>query len=360
MSICSYTIRGGFAMYDVIIIGAGQAGLSVGYFLKSTNLSFLILDKAKEIGETWRKRYDSLTLFTPRSYSTLPGLSLNGEEHVYPTKDEIANYLTQYAEYFALPIQLETKIISVSKNPNSGYKVITSKGNLESRNIIVATGPFQNPLIPTFANRLSEKVNQLHSSMYKRPSQLKEGVTLIVGGGNSGAQIAVELSNDREVFLSVSQKPSFLPQNFAGKSIFWWFDRLGILKTNVNTKLGTFIKERPDPIFGYELKTAIRNKKVTIKPRATHAENDMFQFQDGSKIIVANVIWATGFRSDYSWLDIPSIFNEAGFPIHKRGITDEKGLYFIGLPWQYRRGSALLQGVGYDAEYIVKQIMKEG
>ncbi|MFS0864045.1 flavin-containing monooxygenase [Fredinandcohnia sp. 179-A 10B2 NHS] len=347
-------------MYDVIVIGAGQAGLALGFFLKSAKLSFLLVDKGKEIGESWRNRYDSLTLFTPRMYSSLPGLPLIGDEQVYPTKDEIAEYLKQYADTLELPIQQDTEIISVSKHFNNGFKLLTSKGELESKNIVVATGPFQNPLIPTFANRLSNKVSQFHSSIYQRPSQLKNGPTLIVGGGNSGAQIAVELSKDREVFLSVSQNPTFLPQDFAGKSIFWWFDNLGILKTNVNTKLGAFIKKRPDPIFGYELKRAIKNKKVNIKARATHAENDKVHFQDGSELKIANVIWATGFRSDYSWLDIPSIFNETGFPIHKRGITDKKGLYFIGLPWQYRRGSALLQGVGYDAEYIVQKIVKEG
>ncbi|MFT4417193.1 flavin-containing monooxygenase [Fredinandcohnia humi] len=347
-------------MYDVIIIGAGQAGLAMGYQLKNTKLSYLLLDKAEKLGETWRIRYDSLTLFTPRSLSSLPGLPLDGNERVYPTKDEIADYLENYANVHGLPIQLNTSIKKVSKI-NGEFKLETSKGDIFTRNVIIATGPFQNPAIPSFAGRLSQDVLQLHSSQYKNPSQLKDGPVLVVGGGNSGAQIAVELSKTKEVHLSISQKLTFLPQDTGGKSIFWWFEKLGILQANVKSKLGAFLKNRPDPIFGLELKEAIKNKKVLLKPRTSGIKNDRFVFENGSELEVSNVIWSTGFRSNYSWLDIPSILDAQGNPIHERGVTAINGLYFLGLPWQYRRGSALLQGVGYDAQYIAQYIQtKEG
>lgn len=342
-------------LYDVVVIGAGQAGLAMGYYLKQTELSFLIIDKGSEIGESWKNRYDSLTLFTPRTYSSLPGLALQGEEKQYPTKDEIRNYLSLYAKNFSLPIQLNISVTKLDKEEDR-FRLDTSQGEFQSKNVVVATGPFIDPYIPEFSQHLSENILQLHSSQYKNPSQLQDGTTLVVGGGNSGAQIAVELSHEREVYLSVGLPLRFLPQDIGTKSIFWWFDKLGVLKANVNSKVGQFIKKKPDPIFGFELKSQLKNGKIIRKPRVTSADKNRLAFTDGSNLEVSNVIWSTGFRSDYSWINIPSIFNEKGMPIHQRGITSIKGLSFLGLPWQNRRGSALLQGVGHDAEYLIKKL----
>ncbi|WP_449537624.1 flavin-containing monooxygenase [Ferdinandcohnia sp. Marseille-Q9671] len=346
-------------MYDVVIIGAGQAGLSMGYYLSKTNCSYVLLDKAKEIGESWRTRYDSLTLFTPREYSQLPGLNMNGSKQGYPTKDQVADYLEQYAEYQALPVQLETEIKRVTQT-DTGFRIETSKDEVLSRNVVVATGPFQTPFIPSFEQALSSSVFQLHSSQYKNPSQLKNGPVLVVGGGNSGAQIAAELSGEREVFLSVGQKLTLLPQDIGGKSIFWWFDKLGILNASVTSKLGSFLKSRPDPIFGFELKRAIKRGKITIKSRVIDIKNDTFIFQDKSELAVPNVVWSTGFQSAYQWLHIPNLFDQSRQPIHKRGITNINGLYFLGLPWQFVRGSALLQGVAADADYIYRDLQDKG
>jgi putative flavoprotein involved in K+ transport len=206
--------------YDVLVIGAGQAGLAMGYYLKQAKLSFLILDKGSAIGESWKKRYDSLTLFTPRSYSSLPGLSLKGEEKMYPTKDEITDYLSLYANTFLLPVQLNTYITLLDKDDNC-FTLSTNQGEFQSRNVIIATGPFQQPYIPDFSQYLSDKVLQLHSSEYKNCNQMIEGTTLVVGGGNSGSQIAVELSHSKEVYLSVGHQLTFLPQDIGNKSIFW-------------------------------------------------------------------------------------------------------------------------------------------
>ena len=351
----SFLLGGIFLLYDVLVIGAGQAGLSIGYYLKKNNVSFLLLDQGDEIGESWRKRYDSLKLFTPRYFSSLPGLSLSADPNGYSKKDEISDYLSQYAKAFSLPVKLQTVITKLDKEGDL-FVVSTSQGEYRSKQVVVATGPFQQPNIPEFSKRLSDEVFQLHSSEYKNPNQLLSGTTVVVGGGNSGAQIAVELADHNEVYLSVGHKPNFLPQDFLGKSIFWWFDKLGLLKANIDSKIGQLIMNKPDTIFGFELKGLLMDGKVQQKPKAISANDNEIMFEDQSIVKVRNLIWSTGFRSDYSWIKIPVIFNEKGLPIHERGVTEIQGLYFLGLPWQYRRGSALLQGVGADAEYLAKQM----
>lgn len=258
--------------HDVIIIGAGQAGLSMGYYLRQTNLPFLILVKGKGIGDVWKSRYDSLKLFTPRSYSSLPGLTLDGNLSIYPTKNEIAEYLSSYAETFSLPVQLKTEVQSLFK-ASGGFRILTNKGQFVAKSVVIATGPFQNPIVPKFPNKLSENVLQLHSAQYKNSEILREGPALVVGGGNSGAQIAVELSKERETYLSISHKIKFLPQDVMNKSIFWWFDKLGIYKANANTKIGQYIKKQNDPIFGFELKSLIKSGKVILKPRTISINN---------------------------------------------------------------------------------------
>lgn len=342
-------------MYHTIVIGAGQAGLAMGYYLKQSNSNFLIIDKGNNIGQMWRSRYDSLTLFTSRMYSSLPGLPLEGDAQGLPTKEEIALYLEGYAAKFKLPIQLETEVLKVAHKKDV-FSVETNKGILKARNIVIATGPFQHKYIPHFAEKLSCDVIQLHSSEYKNPSQLKPGNVLVVGGGNSGAQIAVELSGRKNTFLSVSQKLRFLPLKIGGRSIFWWFNKLGILKATNTSIIGKRIQQHGDPIFGFELKKAIKEWEVTLKDKVTNLEkNDVF-FKDNTKIQVDNIIWATGFKQNYSWLDIDDIFNNKGIIKHQRGLTAIRGLYFLGLPWQHKRGSALLQGVGQDAKYIINHI----
>lgn len=354
-----YSYKGGTVMdYDVIIIGGGQAGLVMGYFLHKSNLSFLIVDKSTELGESWRNRYDSLTLFTPRGHSMLPGLTLTGNPKIYPTKNEIAAYLVDYANAFSLPIRLKTEVKELLKI-DQGFKVVTVDNEITAKKIVIATGAFQRPFIPSFATALSSSVVQLHSSQYKNIHQLIEGPVLVVGAGNSGAQIAVEVSNEREVFLSVGHKIRFLPQDIGKKSIFWWIDKLGLYKAKVNTKIGQWIKNNPDPIFGYELRLKIKSEAIFVFRRVESINNDVFIFQDKRSVKVNNVIWATGFYRDYSWISIPLVINEEGGPIHNRGISNINGLYFIGLPWQTTRASSLLQGVGSDAVYLLKHIIND-
>nr|WP_100401922.1 NAD(P)-binding domain-containing protein [Bacillus sp. FJAT-42315] len=344
--------------YEVVIIGGGQAGLAMGYYLKKRNTSFMILDQAQETGASWKERYDSLTLFTPRAYSSLPGLKLQGDQEGYPTKDEIAEYLSSYAKTFSLPICHHTmvqKLVQVKE----GFQIITNQGDFFTQKVVVAIGPFQKPFIPAFSTSLSDDVLQLHSSQYKNTAQLKKGSVLVVGGGNSGAQIAVELAKERKVYFSVSHQLKFLPLQIFRRSLFRWLDVFGVYRAPVHSKMGHFIKKQPEPIMGLELKRLLKQEKMILKPRTTAVQQNQFMFADGSEVKVENVIWSTGFRSDYQWIDIMGVLDANGTPLHERGVTAIDGLYFLGLPWQFSRGSALLQGVGADAQYIDQHIIRE-
>lgn len=343
-------------MYDVIIIGSGQAGLSMGYYLKKTALSLVIIDQNTRIGDTWRNRYDSLTLFTPPLYSSLPGLRLKKERNCMPTKDDIADYLENYAKTFSLPVQLGIHVKNVSKIDDF-FSLETNKGVVEARTLVVATGPFHTPRIPSFSKKLSKDIVQLHSSSYKNPSQLKDGNVLVVGAGNSGAQIAVELANTHKTYLSTIGKLRFLPLFIMNKNIFWWFDKIGILKATRDSFIGRKLQLYGDPIFGTQLKTKMKAGLVHLRERTKTASENEVIFADASPLKVDNIIWATGFRPNYDWLNLPNLVDKQGNIIHKRGITQQKGVFFLGLPWQYRRGSSLLEGVGKDAYYLYQHIL---
>ncbi|TCZ75909.1 oxidoreductase [Paenibacillus albiflavus] len=344
-------------MYDVIVIGAGQAGLTMGYYLKKTPYTFLILDERPRIGDMWRERYDSLVLFTTRSYSSLHGLRMEGAPDGYPTKDELADYLEQYARTFDLPVQLDTKVSQMKKQDDL-FVIHTQDKTIVARSVIVASGPFQYPNIPSLSQTLSKEIVQYHSSEYKSPKQLKDGPVLVVGGGNSGTQIAVELSETHEIYLSVGQKLRFLPRSFLNRSIFWWADRIRLLRASRYSNIGSRLQRLGDPIFGYELKARMKQGAIKLKGRTADAQDDVISFDDGDTLKVRNVIWATGFRSDYAWIHIPELNMPSGALKHDRGITNITGLMFLGLPWQHRRGSALLLGVGDDAHYLYQYIMK--
>ncbi|MCP3740365.1 flavin-containing monooxygenase [Rossellomorea sp. BNER] len=345
-------------MYEVVVIGAGQAGLAMGYYLLKQQKDFLILDKGTEIGEVWKNRYDSLKLFTPRLYNALPGSPFVGESHGLPTKDEIATYLQRYAETFHLPIKLKSEVIQVTKEGDI-FSITTNVGVLQSKAIVVATGPFQKKLIPEVSQNLSKEVLQLHSSEYRNPIQLQEGNVLVVGGGNSGAQIAVELSRKLKTYLAISKPLRYLPLSLGGKSIFWWFDKVGILNASNQSMFGKLIQKNGDPIFGKELKKAIHDGSITLKGRVNSVEKDSVGFSEGTSVKVQNVIWATGFKIDYRWLGIKDCFTQNRHVQHDKGISPVRGLYFLGLPWQSRRGSALLQGVGEDAKFLMNHINRE-
>jgi putative flavoprotein involved in K+ transport len=342
---------------DVLVIGAGQAALSIGYYLSQSSLRYLIVGAEQRIGDPWRQRYDSLVLFTPRSYSALPGMPFPGPANEFPNKDETADYLESYARAFQLPIQLNTKLTKLVRR-DSLFFAETTQGPISAKQVVIATGPFQKPYIPDYSTLLHPDIRQLHSSSYRNPGDLPQGTVLIVGAGNSGAQIAVELSESRQVMIASGHRLLYLPMKAAGRSIFHWFDRLGILGAGRDSWIGTKLRQRPDPIFGKELKRAIASGRIQLMPRVTAASGNQVIFADGRTSEPAAVLWSTGFTPDYSWVSIPGVLDSSGRPIHEKGISSVEGLYYLGLPWQQRRSSALLGGVGHDAELIYEFILE--
>ncbi|MGE5702008.1 MAG: flavin-containing monooxygenase [Clostridia bacterium] len=340
---------------DVLIIGAGQAGLAMGYSLRQGTRSFQIVDAHQRIGEVWRTRYDSLTLFTPRRYSSLPGMRFPGEQDGLPRKEEVADYLEQYARHFSLPVELGVTVIRVEKRGEL-FAITTNKGEIIAERVVVATGAFQNPFIPNIPGQLSKPIPQIHSSVYRAEADLAGGSVFVVGGGNTGVQLALELSESRHVYFAPGEARKQLPLTFWGKSIFWWFDKLGLLKASVDTRLGRWLRKQKDPVFGLgpELREKIKRGAISLTARAVGYNETGIVLADGTCIQPDHVLWCTGFYADYSWINIPNIVNEMGMPIHQRGISPVEGLYFLGLPWQYRRGSALIGGVGDDAAYLAE------
>jgi putative flavoprotein involved in K+ transport len=338
--------------FDVVVIGAGQAGLAIGYSLARRGRRFLIVDGADSIGAAWRRRWDSLVLFTPRRYDSLPGLAFAGDPDSYPTRDEVIAYLEQYAAAFDLPIQLGSKVRSLDAH-GGRFLVALEDGQIDADQVVIATGPFQLPRVPAFAGDLAPTVFQTHSTSYLRPRDVPGGRVLVVGGGNTGFQIAKDLAMTHSVHLSVGSRQTQLPQRFLGRDLFWWLTKTRLLRTTVESRIGRRMRGR-DTLIGSGPRE-VKGCGVKMKPRAVGASGSTVSFADGSGLEVDAVIWATGYRSDYSWIKLP-VADSNGRVRHRRGVTDVPGLYFLGLAWQYTRGSALLGGVKDDAAFIVEQI----
>lgn len=336
---------------EIIVVGAGHAGLSMGYWLRQQQRSFLLLEAGPRIGNSWRKRYDSLVLFTPRRYSALPGLVFPGDPEGRPTKDEMADYLQTYADHFALPIQMDTRVVGIQKHGET-FMLQTTQGTYQAVTVIVATGPFHHPRTPAFASALSLEVQQLHSASYHNPSEIPAGPVLVVGAGDSGAHLAAELAHSHPVSLAAAHPLYFVPLTLLGKSLFWYLDHLRLLEVDGATRLGAWLKSQPEPVLGLELKRALRERQVQIKPRAASAQGNVVQFADDSQAQVRTVIWATGYRQDFSWIRIPGLLDERGQPREQRGVSSTGGLFFLGFPWQPSRGSALVGWVGKDARRL--------
>jgi putative flavoprotein involved in K+ transport len=347
------TERGRDELLDVAVIGGSQAGLAMAWHLARANLRFVVLEAGPEPGGTWRSRWDSLKLFTPTQYNGLPGMAFPGPPDTYPGKDAVAGYLSSYAAAFSLPVRLNTRVTQLSKAAE-GFKIRTQDDVLHARQVVVATGPFQTPFIPPAAQRLDSSVTQLHSADYRNPQTLPAGPVLVVGGGNSGFQIAEELAAaGGRVDLSIGTKMPVLPQRLAGRDLFWWLTRLGLLRVSVRSRLGRRMSSRDFIIGGSRRR--LRAAGVRLRPAVASADGHTVRFSDGTTLDVGVVIWATGYRSDYSWVDIPGMIRD-GKVIHRRGVTDLPGLYVLGLSWQHTRGSALLGFVHDDAAYLASDL----
>jgi putative flavoprotein involved in K+ transport len=343
----------GSRLLDAVVVGGSQAGLAMAWHLAQQGLRFVVLEAGSELGHTWRSRWDSLKLFTPAQYDALPGMAFPAPADTYPTKDPVADYLQAYAAAHDLPVRLNAKVIEV-RQVGDGFEVRTADATYQARQVVVATGPFQIPFVPPPASKLDPSVTQVHSADYRNPQALPAGPVLVVGGGNSGFQIAEELAATRQVDLSVAERVPMLPQRLAGRDLFWWLTRLGVLRVTVDSRLGRRASRR-EFIIGTN-KRRLRKAGVRFRPRLIDADGRTVRFADGSTLEdVGVVVWATGYRSDHAWIHIPGVVRE-GHVVHRRGVTEVPGLYFLGLSWQHTRGSALLGFVNDDAAYLADRI----
>lgn len=340
---------------DVVVIGAGQAGLAIGYHLARQGRDFTILEAAPRLGAAWRSRWDSLKLFTPARYDELPGRDFPGPPDSYPTRDEVVRYLTDYAREFELPVELESPVRRLGRT-DGGYLVELDDRTIEAAQVVVATGPFQTPRIPAqLADALDPGVVHLHSSGYRRPADLPTGRVLVVGGGNTGFQIAEELAADgaRDVHLAIGSRQTPLAARILGRELFSILKAIGFMTTPITSRRGRRLRGRGQ-LVGSSPRAA-RRQGIRIRHRAVWASGSRVGFQDGTEDTFEAVIWATGFGIDHSWIDVP-VFDAAGQLVQHQGVTASPGLYFLGLPWMHTRGSALLGWVKHDAEHVAGHI----
>lgn len=341
---------------DVMVVGAGQAGLATGYFLQHADMRFCLFDRSARIGDSWRQRYDSLVLFSPRAYDALPDWPMRGDPEGYPDKEEMAEYLEEYAHTRRLPVALNEDVSRLGRDQDR-FVALTSRGRrIVSRAVVVTTGAFQRNVVPLFAARLAPDVVQVRANEYCNPRQLPEGRVLVVGGGASGRQIALELSRSHRVALSVGASITITPQRVLGCDVIAWFDRLGFLRADKATARGRFARAN-ESFPGLHLRDgALRRSGVRLRARTMSAESNEFAFADGTRETFDAVIWAAGYTDAAEWLRVPGAVDSNGRYIEDRGVSPVSGLFYVGRSWQTCRASALLCGVAADAATIVTQV----
>jgi putative flavoprotein involved in K+ transport len=348
---------------QTIIIGAGQAGLSVGFHLAQRGLPFLILEANQRIGDTWRRRWDSLRLFTPARFDGLDGLPFPAPPHTFPTKDEMADYLESYARRFKLPVRTGVKVDRLSRQ---GERYLLTAGNqrFEADHVVVAMATFQSRRVPDFAGQLDPEIVQLHSVDYRNPSELRPGGVLVVGAGNSGAEIALELARvGHKVWIS-GRKTGEVPFRINGwaarhlllRPVFrFLFHRVLTTDTPIGRKARPSIVAKGGPLIRVKARD-LTAAGVEWVPRTVTVRNGLPVMEDDRVLNITNVIWCTGFHPGFSWIDLP-VLAEEGEPMQRRGVaTDESGLYFVGLHFLYAMSSTMIHGVGRDAEYVAEVI----
>ncbi len=347
--------------YDTIVIGGGQAGLATGYYLKQQGRDFIILDANARVGDSWRKRWESLRLFTPACYDGLPGMPFPASSHAFPSKDEMADYLEAYAARFDLPVRTGVQVDRLSKQ---GDKFVVTAGDqrFEAEHVVVAMGNYQKASVPSFAQELDPSIVQLHSSEYRNPSQLRDGGVLIVGAGNSGADIALEVVRTHPTWLS-GRDTGHIPFRIEGVASRLFLARVVLrfgfhyvltVKTPIGRKVRSKVLNQAGPLI------RVKPKDLTLagvqRVPKTIGVRDGLPLLEGERVLdVANVIWCTGFHPGFSWIELPVLGEEE--PMHKRGVVSkEPGLYFVGLHFLYGMSSGMIQGVGRDAAYIARDI----
>jgi putative flavoprotein involved in K+ transport len=347
--------------YDTIVIGGGQAGLSTGYFLKQHGRDFVILDASERIGDSWRRRWDTLRLFTPARYDGLVGMPFPAPAHTFPTKDEMADYLEAYATRFELPVRTGVRVDCLTKQ-GGRFVVTAGSQRFEAENVVVAMANFQSPRVPPFGGELDPSIVQLHSSEYRNPSQLREGGVLIVGAGNSGSEIALEVARTHPTWLS-GRDTGHVPFRIEGTAarlvlirlvLRGLFHRVLTVKTPMGRKVRPKVLSQGGPLIRVKPKD-LSAAGVERVPRMAGARDGLPVLQDGRILDVENVIWCTGFHPGFSWIDLPVLGAEE--PMHKRGVVaSEPGLYFVGLTFLYAFSSTMIHGIERDAEHVVQTI----
>ena len=344
---------------EVIIIGAGQSGLSAGYYLQRRGVPFLILDADERVGDVWRRRWDSLRLFTPAWLDSLDGLPFPAPAQYFPTKDEMADYLEAYAKHHALPVQNGARVISLAREAG-GFLVKTTRGDYRALQVIVALSSYQRRRVPAFARELAAEIRQIHALDYKNPNDLRDGTVLIVGAGNSGAEIGFELARaGRRVLLS-GRDTGYVPFRMDG---FWarlilvrlvlrvFFHRILTIRTPMGRKARPRMISKGAPLIRQKPEE-LESAGIVRVPRVAGVENGRPRLEDGRALDVSNVIWSTGFDNGLDFIKLP-IFDAHGEPRHDGGVVlDEPGLYFVGQHFQYAFSSTMIHGVGRDAARI--------
>lgn len=346
--------QGSSERFDVVVVGGGQAGLAMGYHLARRDVNFVILDAHSRVGDTWRLRWDSLRLFTPARLDGLPGMPFPARAGALPTKNEVADYLEAYASHFKLPIRLRTPVDSAALE---GDRFVVAAGDyrFEADQLVVATGGHPDPILPSFATELDPNILQLHSSDYRSPSQLRDGEVLVVGAGNSGAEIAVQAAANHRTWLAGRCTGTFPPVLYSRP--FWWMiTRLATVNTSVGRKMQARAQAGGTPLVRLRPKD-FTAAGITRVPKVIGVQDGKPRLEDGRLLDVKNVVWCTGFGHKYSWLRVP-VFGGGHLPTHDRGVVSSmSGLYFVGLPFQFGVTSALIDGVGRDAEYVAQHIV---
>jgi len=356
------TPDGGRESVETLIIGGGQSGLAAAYHLRKRGLECLVLDEGERIGDSWRRRWPSLRLYSPARYDGLPGMPFPAPRHSFPTGYEMADYLEAYAQRFQLPVSTGVQVHSLAKD-GDGYVATANGRRYEAGNVILATGGFRDPVVPSFARELDSSIRQLHSNDYRRPDELREGPVLVVGAAHSGGDIAYEVAvAGHQTFLS-GRDTGQIPFRLEGQMMkvvfpvlrFAW-SRVLTVRTPMGRKARTKMRAHGGPLL------RVRNADLAAVgvervPRVARVHDGLPALEDGRVLEVANVVWCTGFRNDYGWIRFPLPLGEDGYPDQTRGaVAGAPGLYFVGLKFQHSFSSTLILGAVRDAERVVKQI----
>jgi putative flavoprotein involved in K+ transport len=343
---------------DVVVVGAGQAGLATAYYLRTAGIDVQLLERNTAVGASWSRRWSSLRLFTPARYDALPGLPFPGRPWSHPSKDDVAAYLAEYAARFALPVRTDAEVLSLTGHAGAFVIHLADGETITAREVVVATGAFGRPYTPAMAADLGPDIVQVHTDDYRDPSHLPSGPVLVVGGGNSGFQVAQELAaTGRPVHLAEGTALQTVPHRIAGRDLFWWLTMTRVIHAPAHTRLGRRLRAN-EPVIGTS-RRALHRAGVTFRPRAVSATGSTVTFQDGTSLRPAAVVWATGYRHDDRWITIPEALDPTGTLTSTGADTPVAGLHVIGRPWQRDRGSSLLGYVQHDAQRLADRLVDE-